>query len=72
MWTEQLTKCSEPLRSEAEVEVGCLLDRLKHPPPSNTDRSNALPLIWFFVFACFGVSFCTVYTFSVSFHPLSV
>ena len=31
-----------------------------------TDRSKAVLLIWFSVFACFGVSFCTVFTLCVS------
>ena len=31
-----------------------------------TDRFKAVLLIWFSVFACFGVSFCTVFIFCVS------
>ena len=30
-----------------------------------TDRSKAVLLIWFSVFDCFGVSFCTVFTYFV-------
>ena len=33
---------------------------------NNTDRSKAVLLIWFCVFACFDVSFCTVFTYCVS------
>ena len=33
-----------------------------------TDRSKAVLLIWFSVFACFSVSFCTVFTFCVSIY----
>ena len=58
MRTEQLTKCSEP-----EGDVGRLLNRLKPPLVFYiTDCSKAGLLIWFPVFACFGVSFCTVFT----------
>ena len=31
----------------------------------HTDRSKAVLLIWFSVFACFGVGFCTVFTLCV-------
>ena len=30
------------------------------------DRSRSVLLIWFYVFACIGVSFCTVFIFFVS------
>ena len=33
-----------------------------------TERSKAILLIWLSVFACFGVSFCTVFTFNLSFE----
>ena len=59
MRTEQLTKCSEP--SEAEGEFGrpfglILLFYI-------TDHSKAVLLICFSLFACFGISFCTYFTF---------
>ena len=52
--------------SETEGEVGCPFNRLS---PlllcSITVRSKAALLIWLSDFACFGVSFCTVFTFNV-------
>ena len=30
-----------------------------------TDRSKAVLFVWFSLFSCFGVSFCTVFTFCV-------
>ena len=49
------------------VWVGSALNRFK--PTSKiyiTDHSKAALLIWLSVFACFGGSFCTVFTFCVS------
>ena len=43
-------------------EVGRLLNRFK----PITDRSKVVLLVWFSVFACFGVCFCIVFTFYVS------
>ena len=65
MQTEQLTKFRTT--SEADGEVGRLLNRFK--PPSNSlynDGSKAVLLICLSEFACFCVSFCTVVTFCVS------
>ena len=49
----------------SEGEVGRLLNRFKPPPPPPyiliTDRFKAVHLIRFFEFACFGVSFWTVF-----------
>ena len=50
-----------------EGEVGYTLNRFKPPVLFDiTDRSKAVLLIWLSVFACFGVSFCTCFTFYVS------
>ena len=59
MRKEQLTKCFY------HGEVGIPLNGFK--PARNilyfiTERSNAVFLIWFSAFACFGVSFCPVFT----------
>ena len=49
--------------AEVEGEVGYPFNRFKPPVIFYiTDRSKAVLLIWFYVFACFqcfGVSFCT-------------
>ena len=53
------------------------LNRFKSPVVfSITERSNAILLIWLYVFACFGVSFCAVFNcvsrlYLVSFRWLS-
>ena len=53
--------------SEAEGEVARLLNQVKPPVIFHiTDHSEAVLLIWFSVLACFGISFCTVFTFCVS------
>ena len=53
--------------SEAEGEVGYPLNWFKPQVIFYiTDHSKAVLLIWFFVVAYFGVSFCTVFTFYVS------
>ena len=53
--------------SEAEGEVGIPLNRFKPPVIFYiTDRSKAVLLILFSVFACFGVIFSTVIIFFVS------
>ena len=52
---------------EAEGEVVRPLNLFKPPVMFYiTDRSNAVLQIWFYVFACFDVRFCTVFTFCVS------
>ena len=52
---------------EAEGGVGYSLNWFKPPVIFHiTDRSDVVLLIWFSVFACFGVSFCTVFSFCVS------
>ena len=61
MRTEQLTKCSEPLQ-KLRSRLGTRLTGLSPPVTS----SKAALLIWFSVFACFGVSFCTGFTICVS------
>ena len=45
--------------------VGYTLNWIK-PQVYITDHSKAVLQIWFFVFAYFGVNFCTVFTFYVS------
>ena len=53
--------------SEARGDVGYPFNWLKPPVIFYiTDRSKAVLLIRFFVFAYFGFSFCTVFTFYVS------
>ena len=53
--------------SEAEGEVGYTLNWFKPQVIVYiTDHSKAVLPIWFFVFAYFGVNFCTVFTFYVS------
>ena len=65
MRTEQPTECFVPLQKLRARLVP--FNRFKHPVMFYiTDRSKAVLLIWFSVFACFGVSFCTVFTFYVS------
>ena len=67
MRAEQTTKCSVPFQ-KLRAKLGPCLTSLSPPPFSNTyitDRSKAERL-WFSLLACFGVSFCTVVTFSVS------
>ena len=63
MRTEQLTKCFEPLR---ELRAR-LCTRLTGLSPRNIDLPKAVLLVWFSVFACSGVSFCTVFTFRVAY-----
>ena len=54
--------------SEVEGEVGIPLSQIKSPVIFYvTGRSKAVLLIWLFMFTCFGVSFCTVFTFYVSY-----
>ena len=68
MRTEQLTK-SFSTTSEAEGEVWRLLNRLKPPvifEITGSSKALLVLLILFSVFACFGVNFCTVFTFCVS------
>ena len=59
MQTEQVTEFSEPLQ-KLRARLGARLTGLSPPPPQIIDRSKAVLLIWFYVFVCFGVSFCTV------------
>ena len=67
MRTEQLAKCSEPLQN-----LKAMLGTREIGLSPNlylmyiTDHSKAVLPICFSVFACFGVSFCTVFTFCVS------
>ena len=66
MQTEQPTKCFLPFQKlRARLAP---LNRFKPTPVVFiiSDRSKAVLLISSSVFACFGVSFCTVYTFCVS------
>ena len=52
---------------EAEGELWIPLNRLKAPVIFHiTDRFKAVLLIWFYVFAYFGVSFSTFFTCCVS------
>ena len=54
--------------SETGGEVGAVKSIEAQPPVIFyiTDHSKAVLLIWFSVLACFGVSYCTVFTFFVS------
>ena len=62
MRTEQPTKCFLPLQ-KVRRERRRKIDLNPTVIFYITDPSKALLLIWFSVFDCFGVSFCTVFSF---------
>ena len=66
MRTVQLTKCFEPLQG-LRARSGSRFTGLSPPVIFNiTNRYKAVLLYLFSVFACFGVSVCTIFTFYVS------